>query len=456
MKKYFLKFKKNTRGSMLLFVMIFGAISLSFIVLSVSSYGIFENRATTKKLNREMAFQIAESGINYYRWHLAHNNTDYQDGTDHAGPYVHEYKDKDGNIVGHFSLEIPTPPNGSTIVTINSTGWLDAQPNTKRIIKVRVGFPSLTDFALVSNADVWIGNGEVIHGKMHSNNGIRFDGTADAPITSAMATYTCKSHQGCGSGQAKNGVWGQGGPESYWKFPVPSQDFSAITVKLANIKDGAQDGGIYLSSSGQQGWHIQFVTDGTVNISKVNTTDCYKAKDVGSSKYFWPCIDLKTEGAVTSYSMPSSSYIFVEDNVWVDGVVNGRATIGTATGKSIIINDNIIYKLKDGNHTLGLIAEQNVLIPHNSPNVLEVDAAVLAQNGAAKRYYYAGDMKDSLTIYGAIITNKIWTWSWVSGGGAITSGYRNTNSTYDANLLYGPPPGFPVGAEYNILSWEEI
>ena len=87
---------------------------------------------------------------------------------------------------------------------------------------------------------------------------------------------------------------------------------------------------------------------------------------------------------------------------------------------------------------------------------MEINAAVMAQNGAAKRYYYPGNIKDTLVTYGSVISAGIWTWSWVSGGGSVVSGYRNTNSTYDANLTYGPPPGFPVGSEYNLISWEEV
>lgn len=136
--------------------------------------------------------------------------------------------------------------------------------------------------------------------------------------------------------------------------------------------------------------------------------------------------------------------------------MNGRATVGTKVGKSIIINDNLTYLAKDGNHSLGLMAEQNVLIPHNSPDNLEINGVILAQNGAAKRYFYSGDTKNSLTVYGSIISGGLWTWSWVSGGGSVVSGYEHTNSTYDANLTYGPPPGFPVGSEYNLISWEAL
>jgi len=451
--------RKDSRGDLLLFVMVFGSIAFAVIIVGLAGYAILENRASVSKHNSEMAFQIADAGINYYRWHLAHNKTDFYDGNSSStpGPYVHDYKDKNGNVIGHFSLEVGAPPAGSTIVIITSTGWLDIQPNSKRKILVKLGFPALTDYAFLTGSNVWIGNNEETHGKFHANGGIRFDGIGDAPITSAMATYTCTAVHGC-QNLVKPGVWGQGGPTQYWQFPVPSTDFTAVTADLAQIQDlsDPDKGGLNLTSSGQQGWHLQFNSNGTITAKKVLTTSCYKAKDINMSNYFWPCIDISTEGTGTNYSMPSDGFIFIDDNVWVDGTVKGRAVIGTSAGKNILINGSILYLAKDGSCVLGLIADQNVLIPHNSPDSLEIDAAVLAQNGAAKRYYYPGDMKSNLLIFGSVISNQIWTWSWVSQGGAIVSGYRNTNSTYDSNLTYGPPPGFPVGSQYNLISWAEV
>ena len=116
---------------MLFFVLVFGSLAFTLIVLGVASFGIVENRAAYHKENREMAFQIAEAGANYYRWHLAHNNTDYQDGTGAAGPYVHAYTDKNGTVIGHYSLNVIAPALGSTVVTVQSTGWLDAQPGSR-------------------------------------------------------------------------------------------------------------------------------------------------------------------------------------------------------------------------------------------------------------------------------------------------------------------------------------
>ncbi len=450
-------FLQNKHGNILLFVMIFGTISVSIIIVGVSGYAVAENSASNRKHDREMALQIADAGINYYRWHLAHTKEDYYDGnsTSTPGPYVHDYKDRNGVVIGQFSLQITPPPVGSSVVVIESTGWLNTRPDSKVKIRVRVGFPSLTDYSFLTATDVWIGDTEVTHGKFHANGGIRFDGIGDAPITSAMATYTCKASHGCGN-QSKPGVWGDGGPTTYWNFPAPTKDFSIVTSLLAQLQEKAESEGLKLSSSGQQGWRLQFIDDGRVVAYKVLTTDCYKAKDIGDNNFFWPCIDIKTTDVGTSYDIPANGFIFVDDMVWVDGTVHGRATVGTSAGKSIVLNGNVIYSAKDGTDVLGLIAEQNILIPHNSPENLEVDAALLAQNGGAKRYYYPGDTKDNLFIYGSVITNKMWTWSWVSGGGSVISGYENTNATYDANLTYGPPPGFPVGSEYNLLSWEIV
>ncbi len=442
-------------GSILLYVIVFGTLAFSLVVIAISGYAISEHQAARYRVGQEQAFQIAEAGINYYRWHLAHNPTDYTDGTSTPGPYVHTYYNKDGVAIGQFSLTITPPATGSTVVTIQSTGSITSEPNASRIIRVRLGFPSVANYAFLTNSDVWIGNNEIINGRFHANGGIRFDGTGNAPITSAMATYTCQAVHGCNN-LTKPGIWGQGGPTSFWSYPVPAWDFSAVTAKLEQMKTLTQADGIFLPSSGQQGWHLQFNADGTVSIAKVLSTVAYKAGDTNSNKYFWSSIDIRTLGPATIYPMPTSSYIYVDDQVWVDGTVNGRVTVGTSPGNSIMVDNNLVYTAKDGSDVLGLIADQNILIPHDVPDTMEIDAALLAQNGAAKRYYYPGDLKDSLTIYGSVITNGLWTWSWVSQGGAIVSGFKNTDSIYDTNLTYNPPGGFPVGSTYNIISWEEV
>lgn len=452
-KKIFCNFQT---GNILLFAVVFGFISFSLIVVGVSGYAISEHKASVYKHNSEMAFHIAEAGINYYKWHLAHDGDDFQDGTGLPGPYEHEYRDKDNNLIGYFSLEITPPPTTSTIVTIASTGWIVNQPESRRTIRAKFGYESLTDYALASNTAVWIGDGQIVNGRLHSNSGIRFDGTANSIISSAVATYTCKEHIGCGFDQEKDGIWGDGEPKDYWKFPVPAEDFEIVTAELAVIRDSAQTNGIYLSPSGEQGWRLEFLANGSINIYKVTATNCYKGQDIGESKFEWFCVDVKTLGTPVNYSAPANGFIFVDDDVWVDGVVNGYVTVGTGEGKSVIINNDITYTAKDGNHLLGLIGKEDVLLPHDSPEDLEINAVLLAQNGAAKRYFYSGDTKDSLTLYGSVVSHDAWTFNWSSGGGSIVSGYEVVTINYDPSLLYNPPAGFPTGSEYHLVKWEEI
>ncbi|MEK7189501.1 MAG: pilus assembly PilX N-terminal domain-containing protein [Patescibacteria group bacterium] len=456
---------RQCKGNILVMTLVFSAMALSMVVTSISGFGFMENRAAKQKHGSEMAFQIAEAGIEYYKWHLAHDETDYQDGTGAAGPYVHDYYDKDGNKIGEYSLSITPPPAGSSIVTVESTGYTVAYPETKRKLKARIGFPSLTDYAFLTNSDVWIGDNEAIHGKLHANGGIRFDGTTDSIISSAKETYTCKTYHGCNN-QTKDGIWGDGTPEDFWQFPVPAFDFNGITVDLADVKTGAQSAGVYLSSSGYKGWHLKFKSNGTFDAYKVKTLYSIPSpgygKDVNGVKHY-ESYDIKTETFYKNYTIPTNGLIFVEDLTWVDGTVHGKVTVGSgkfpvspATYTSIVIPNNIIYTAKDGTDVLGLMAQNHVLIPRKSPNILEIDAAVIAQNGSAQRFYYPGNILDSLTIYGSVVSNGVWTWSWVTQGGSIVSGYKNTNTTYDANLTFGPPPSFPVGNGYQLISWEEV
>ncbi|HSR89371.1 MAG TPA: hypothetical protein VLK22_03185 [Candidatus Udaeobacter sp.] len=471
LEKNYKRFLKNKRGNILLFVMVFGTISLSIIVLGLSGYAVAENTASNRKHNREMALQIADAGINYYRWHLAHSKTDYYDGhgTSTPGPYVHDYKDKDGKVIGQFSLVITKPSTGSTVVTVQSTGVLNSQTNSQRIIKARLGFPSLADFAVLQNANLFLTGPSF--GKIQANGGIRFDGVANAPVMSAMATYTCPTIHCSGNTSSRSnkpGVWGAGGPTTYWQFPVPAKDFSAVTAKLAEIKAAtmAEGGGNwpYLSSSGQLGWRIRFINNGTVSVSKVLTCTAHagKDRDPDTGTTFdvnpTPCIDAKTFGSATVHTIPTSSYIYVDDNVWVDGVLKGRVTVGGGVGKFMVINGNLTYLAADGTNNLGLIADQNILLPYSSPDTLNIDGALLSQNGTFKRYNYSGSgspVKTALNVFGSRILYKVGGVSWLSGNNVV-SGYQTQTYNYDANLTYGPPPGFPVGSEYNLISWEVV
>ena len=83
----------------LISVIVFAAIAVT-MTLGLVNWGVSLLRSVQTVAQREQALQIAEAGIDYYRWHLAHAPSDYQDGTGTSGPYVHSVKDKNNNTVG--------------------------------------------------------------------------------------------------------------------------------------------------------------------------------------------------------------------------------------------------------------------------------------------------------------------------------------------------------------------
>lgn len=437
----------------------------SLVMVAVIGTAAQQLRAIRASINREQALQIAEAGVNYYQWRLAHYPNDYQDGTGVSGPYIHVYKDADTQQnIGEYSLQIAAPPNGSTIVTITSTGYTYANPNVRRTITTRYGIPSLAQYAFLTNGGVWIGNTESVSGLMHSNNGIRFDGTGNAPITSAKQTYTCFSWQGSPCPVVKNGIWGAApqATQNFWSFPVPAVDFSAITSNLASMKALAQQPtGLYLPPSNTLGYSLVFNSNGTVTVYKVTTLRStptgYDVNGVAHNE------DLDYLNRVLQFTqaLPTNGIIYIEDKTWVEGTVNGKAMVAAAvlpynasTAPSIYIPNNINYLARDGNHVLGLLAQKDIVVTYRAPNVLNIDAALIAQNSSAQFFYFPGAIKTSISLYGSLMSFGTWTWSWVDGSGNTVSGYPNTSTSYDSNLLYSPPPSFPLSASgYQQITW---
>ncbi|MFA6427213.1 MAG: hypothetical protein WCW16_02060 [Candidatus Magasanikbacteria bacterium] len=447
--------RKYARGSMLIFAMIFGSIAFTIIILGVSGYALFEHRASTKLYRRDMALHIAEAGVNYYRWHLAHDNDEYTDGTGQPGPYVHEYHDKDGNLVGYFSLDIDEPLAGSSVVTVRSTGWTVQEPNASRTLQVRVGFPAMTDYAFLENADMSFSFTTVVHGIVHSNGNIRFDGTTDSWV------------------RAHGDIQGGGGPKTFWDFPVPIIDFYSVTGDLDDIRTASNNGGIRRGSSGTEGWQIIF--DGNqFDLYKVTSRDCYKGEGRWRRRWggwYWDgntyCFDVGNRQFFERLAIPSNGAMFFEDNVWVQGTVNGRVTIGVGKFpvqepyKTLYINNNLTYAEKGGDDVVGLMAQGDIVVPYEASRTMEVNAAALSQFGSIYTPYYDPDenlngLKDSLTFFGSQISYEGGGWKYVNGWGNVISGFHDTNHVYDGNLKYYPPPGFPVGTMYELISWEEI
>ncbi len=480
---------KKNKGYILIQVIVFSAIA-AYLLGALISWAVIDIKSSKQAGDKESAIQIAEAGIDYYRWHLAHAPTDYQDGTGHNGPYTHDFYDKDDNVTGQFILNITAPPLGSSLVIIKSTGRTNDLPNLTRTIQVKVAKPSIAKYAVAGNDVMRFGAGTEIFGPIHSNAGIRFDGLAHNIVSSGVAAYDDPDHSGTnefGVHTHVNAPPGSGTDDTFRaaeappstvpsrtdvflagrQFPVPNIDFTGMTADLALMKTSAQTSGFYRSASGGLGYHLILKTNDTFDLYKVTSlvnppSNCTNS----SSQDGWGTWSINNQTLLGNYSFPTNGIIFLGDDIFVDGQINtARLTIiaallpdNAATRKNITINNNLLYTNYDNTDILGLIAQNNINVGLQSADSLRIDAALIAQNGRVGRYYYSSSCsatyykRQTLTLWGMLASNLRYGFAYTDG-----TGYQTRNLNYDGTLLYGPPPSFPLTSDqYITISWQEI
>ncbi len=500
-----IKNKKN-RGSVLGYMLVIMAVVM-IILTSMIHFVISRINYSNYQADKEQSLQIAEAGIYFYRWYLAHEVegktasqvSDFWQNENPLGVssnYEREFEDQTGNVIGKYSIKVEPPASNSTIVIIESTGWTYRRPGAARTLRVRFRRPSWSEYEVLCNANIRFGSGTEVFGPIHSNGGVHFDGVAHNIVSSSQETYidpdenilvdcVWTSYEDEYNDDMESDVFLAGK-----EFPVATKDFNGVSADLALIKQVALDGthGVYFGHSGK-GQHIILKTNGTFSARQVNTFDpfTHEIKNYGNA---WETYDIPEEGV-----------IFVENNAWVEGSIDGsRVTIAAAdivggSGSSLYVANDITYTNFDASDVVGLIAQSDFEVIRDSEDDLRIDAAIIAQNGRVGRDYYSAfyssksacafkiedgvfydyreycnggpgwyfcpedetkclDIKDTITIYGAIATNGRYGFSWWDG--IRNTGYLNRNLIYDNNLLYYPPPYFPVGSKYSLDLWEEL
>lgn len=443
-------------------------------------------RRSSDEASRQQALQLSETGIYFYRWYLAHNLDgknaqqvkDFWEGGTAYGvdsPYEVEVTEKDGTPIGKYRLEVDIPSVNSTIVNVTSTGWTYRHVDVKRSVKVRFRRPSWSEYSVLANDVMRFGGGTTVQGPIHSNNGIRFDGVANNLVTSSVEDYWDPD-----TSSTKPGVWTSLANENEvflagYNFPVPAVDFSGVTTDLALIKSEAESDGIYLAEATYEGescgwswtgwpppiwefgcttadvpvrgYHLTLRTDDKVEVRRV--------LNYGSSSF-----RINDESDPQVFDLPSNGLIFVENDLWVEGQINGvqltiaSADLDSGVDTNIYINNDVLYSNYDGTDVLGLIAENDISVGLYSEDNLEIDGALLAQKGNVGRNHYSSTSyrwRDEITVYGAIATNQRYGFAWTDG-----TGYNSRNLYFDNNLLYTPPPYFPTGTEYELDLWEDL
>lgn len=447
-------------------------------------------------VKRQQAFNIAESGLNYYLWHLNHNPTDYKDGkttpaTPDAqlgyGPYVHNYIDSNADVKGTYTLWIKPASAGSTIVTVRSIGQASGS-GFKRTVEAKIGSPSFASYAVASDTALWFGSTESAQGPVVSNQGVRMDGANSSTVSSANTTYVPPDNLG-GDGNNHPGVWCSSSvttpvncntrSKSAWIYPVPQIDFNVVanaqcTMKKIAFTDYTATSALagqanactqvpntrtnaYLPQrsttySTTRGYLVLLNSNGTYNLYNVD----------GENDQSTPYTSALTRTLVASnIAAPPSGVIFAEDNVWVLSNPNyhGRLTISAgklaASNSSSYANINIagpiVYSAKDGTDALGLVAQKAVIIkPYAPPSTgsftFEIDAALLAQTAEA---WYPGKYLTNSTrctrgwvspnqtfvFYGSVATRQTWTWTWQQGGGSCGDAVFVAGKGYISGIL---------------------
>ncbi len=460
----------------MLTAIVFGAIFLT-VLGALSSFVLTENKLQLHATAGSRGLAIAEAGLEYYRWHLAHYPNDLQNGTGQPGPYTIPYEDPEGGQTGTITLAIAGNAScgQTTSIDIRSTGTPSEDTNADRTIVARYARPTVARYSYVLNSTVWAGDDRIISGPYHSNGGIRMDGTANAPVTSSLATWLCTSSFGCSPNQNKAGVWGAGPNQSLWDYPVPQVDFAGISADFSSLKTTATASGLYFPrySSGNsnqasywRGYHIIFNSNDTMTVKRVSGTTSLSATFLNPADTLDRTL-ISSETLYGTYAIPSEcGLIFVEDNVWVEGTVSRKVTLVaanvTTTGiaPNAMLPGNLTYAATDGTDGLTLIAEKNILITPNAPATLTLNGVFIAQGGAFGRNLYSCpssyEPRGTLTILGTTVSNLRTGTQWINGCGGSDAGYQVRIDAFDRKLSTDPPPFTPnTSTDYQFVDWRQ-
>lgn len=473
-------------GYLVVLLLVFGAI---FFTIFTAFMGFVTTgaRLSDAKLSSEQSLQIAEAGLNYYKWFLAHHPDDIQNGTGEAGPYVTQYSDPEGGVIGEYSLEVDgnLACNAVTSIDITSTGYTTTNPDIKRVLYARYSRPNVAEFSHIVNANVWAGADRIIYGPYHSNGFVRMDGTNNSKVTSGQTVSDCGPVDVCGGSYPPghsywtdiDGVFGAGSGSGLWQWGVPPVSFTGVTVDLSDMKDRAvNSGGQYYGPSGKGGYYVIFNSNGTYTL-KIAKDSKAKGNAWGHHKNF-----LNSATTVGTYTIPSAcSVLFFEDNIWVEGVINGRVTVAAAapdstTDPRVIIVGSLTYANEESG--LLVIAEENINIGLDVPDDMTLNGIFLAQKGKFHRpYYYVSSSnypdsnsdyvriqnsmsdymyRNSLTVNGTVVSNGRVGTKWICGG-TYCNGFNQRYDYYDRDLAIDPPPLTPKTSDnYQFIEWREM
>jgi len=290
-----------------------------------------------------------------------------------------------------------------------------------------------TNSELFQGSNVWFWSQDTLNGPVHTNGNFNIYGTPTFKDTvESVDSYINYYNNGDNENliQLSNPPYDlpnfQGGATlGANKINMPTQDL--------NLRAASTDGGLRL----QGDTTIVLNSNGTMNVT--------------NSKKGWNNNNM---------ALPGNGALFVDSGkLTISGTLKGRLSVGAS--QDIIIPSDIKYA-KDprvdssSTDTLGIVSEQDVMIPSSAHTNIEIDASIMALNTS----FYLQDWstvaaKGNLTVFGGIIQNQrgpVGTFN--AATNTKLSGYSKIY-TYDTRLLSNPPPFVPTTGDYIVLSWED-
>lgn len=451
------------------------------------------------------ALHVAEAGVYFYRWYLAHNvdglpadqvaafwrsnplgvDADGDGACSDAEAYEAEYEG-----IGTYRICITPPKRYSTVLWITSEGTATAGGVTRtHTVRARLRKKSWSEYAILANADMRLSEGTKINGKIHVNGGIQFDGVAHNTVSSSEETYINTDRDAGDSGKCvKRGsrwqcpaVWTKW-PREYnntlkdnvfragKKLRAEKKDFNGVTGDFALIAEEAQRQGLKFDGRGPgyaiKGYLVELGAPSPrqMRVTPVLVADAEPPPNVSFPGFVHsPLAIVALSPNAIVKDIPDDGVVYVDDDAWVQGVLPHDTRLTIASSRRILLGrDDLTYATRDGSCVLGLMAVENIELIKDSEGILgypeshdlgtlHIDAALLSQDGRVGRPFWQNNRKNTINIHGAIATNKR-----MGFGYTDHTGFAKRLINFDANLLNESPPLFPTGTTYAIDLWESL
>ena len=450
----------DERGIVLPIVVVFIAV---IILLGATSAFMMESQTQmgARFATGVDALHYAEAGANKYLWHLNEDTVD-------SAPL-------DTTVAfdeGYYRLrELDA---SDSLVTVRSTGWLAADPSSRRTIDVTMRKRQFNQYVYLSNNDgdnIWWIKDDKCYGPYHTNGTLR----VQYPVFYGRASYSTGI-------EYHDDVIDPSDPAYQSQtFRQGRRSVTPLTFPASNqqLRSFAQNDGHYYT-----GRTSIFLHDDGIMI---RNQDGERKGPLNIPRNGVIYVDVGAKGATGKFNTDSG-------NAFVSGTLNGKLTIAAANDIYITGWDPTKYNFDEADETngisygnttfpditeggekigvgaegddmLGLVANNNVWIlgrgwfdnsswPRDSaPTDITIHAALFAINGSFGYERYRDYKKGVINHVGAIVQSERGA---VGTFGREKTGYEK-NYAHDPRMDYNTPPHFlePATAGWDVLRWTE-